>query len=116
MVYFIDTEALLTLQKLFNLFSYEIIGKRLVCIKKLDSSFSPLQYSKKYRKITLKLYGKIFLAWTPELLQKVCIDSNKLVTKLIAEFGDFTKDPAWDSIDTLDRLTLTDIAKSTMTK
>lgn len=109
--YLIDIEALLTVQKLFDLFGCRKVGKRKEFIKKIDICFASLQKNRKAKRLAFNLYNKIFTAWTPEMLQKICMESNRLVCMLVRKYGDFTKDPVWDEIDGLDKLMINEISK-----
>ena len=114
--YFIDTESLLTIQKLFEVFSYRKIGTRKEFLKKYDIGFASLQKNRRVSRLAIKLYQRIYTAWTPEQIQTLCLESNRLISKLILKYGDFTKDPVWDDLDGLSRFTLTEIAQALVSK
>lgn len=100
-LYFIDTEDLYNIQKLYDLF-----------LHKKDTSTNILSCRAKYKKMILRLYKNLFAAWKPEQIQKIIVQSNQLTEKLIHTYGDFTQSLWYNTIDYVDQILLQDIASS----
>ena len=101
MRYLINKEDLYSLQKLYDLFF----------LKKLGST-KVLECPSRIKTKVLKLYKRVFITSDPKEIQKIIIKSNKLICSLVSEYGDFTKDSAFQEIDYLDKQELSAIADS----
>jgi hypothetical protein len=106
----IDKQSLMTLQRLYDSFAFEKVGKTKVFHKDLGPEFLGLQNDARARAKAQKLYKSVFQAFSPESLQDIIVRSNSLVCDLVKKYGDFTSLDAFMKIDSFDQMALSELA------
>jgi hypothetical protein len=113
LLYPIDKTSLLNLQRLYDAFIYDHQSNSY--LKSLSRDFWTLQRSP-YRRKVYRLYDDLFHATKPEELQMIVRETNKLMSKLLTKYGNFTLDSGFTKVDPLDEILLYDLIDSFSTQ